>query len=1102
MRRISLTAVVVLLSAALWAQQTTGQINGTIEDSSGAAIAGAEVTVTNPATGFSRHTVTSGTGNYNLNFLPPGTYDMQTKATGFATLQQKAVTVAVGQALTINQQLKPGAASELVEVTSEAPLINTTNSEIGGTVSPTEVRELPILDRNFASLMTLIPGVRQAEGFDPTKTRVGNVSINGGDGRQVEANIDGGNNKDLVVGGMVQNFTIDGIQEFNVVTDHYTAEAGHSVGGVVNVVTKSGTNTLHGDVFGLFQLSTLNKVDYFEKLDCPSGVETGRCKKKFHRYDFGGAVGGPIIKDKLFFFGAYEHKREPGSISVNPNSFAELTQFASDTAGAPFAGGPYAFPATTIPFPYTDHMVTVKLDWKASDRQNWFIRYGRQRWINANDQLGSANTPSQADLSQTQSDTNNFHDLAIGQNFVISPTKVNSLNLHFQDMVNAILAAPSATYTYPVAGGGTATNVNFVFPDGTNTGFNVNVPQQTLIRKYQIRDDFTWTHGRHNMKFGGNWIYFAKTGGFFFFGASGYQAFFWDDPRCISAGSCPVAGGGSGGLYPQGLATPGAIQELIFSGGSGNTAQPPWHSVGLYFQDDFKVTPRLTLNLGTRWDVNAGFLRPMLGSTLDTSNRTVWALEQGATAPENAVTHDALAAIQGIIGNAGNLNRTTADWKEFQPRIGFAWDILGNGKHVLRGGYGIARDQIFQNLTLFSIQQTQPTIYQTLMDQLSSKAPGTGACVGPMCSFAFGSPFPAAPPTPIDDLSFGGVGRMANPRLTDPWSQQWSLGWAWQIHPDFAFSIDYYHTLGTHEERVVNANPKLRTICNPDWGGNPADPRCVAGADTRLLDPAFAAANGGAGVCAPDLSSPTGTSCGAGRLAHIYEYSTNNRSMYDGINFQLRKRMTHRVMFQTSYVLSWSRAWGGFPVASYGGSGLAVAPDQQFRPEEFNRTNFDERHRFTFSGVFDVPGGIQVSPIFTAAAARPYSILAGQDVDGDGRVAIDRVCSGSTAANIILPTVGQAPCTMLKPNTVSGKPFVQMDLRTAKNFRLSERMSFALYAEFYNLFNRANFCNDFSQSVNGGFGTPLGFCNGPDNSGFSAAAIPSLHTQWGFRFSF
>src|SRR5215813_11224275 len=247
MNKLLFSVLFVCVSASwLIGQETTGQINGTTLDSSGAAIAKAQVTVTNSATGLTRTATSEATGNYSLPLLPPGTYEMRVQAPGFAALVQKGITLNVGQTITLNQTLKPGGTSETVEVTGVAPLIDTSNHEIGGSVSPTEVKSLPILDRNFSGLMTLIPGVRQAEAFDPTKTRVGNISINGGDGRQLDSNVDGGDNKDLVVGGLVQNFTLEGIQEFSVTTNQYTAEAGHTVGGVVNVISKSGSNQLHG----------------------------------------------------------------------------------------------------------------------------------------------------------------------------------------------------------------------------------------------------------------------------------------------------------------------------------------------------------------------------------------------------------------------------------------------------------------------------------------------------------------------------------------------------------------------------------------------------------------------------------------------------------------------------------------------------------------------------------------------------------------------------------------------------------------------------------------------------------------------------------------
>jgi hypothetical protein len=1091
MKKLVLLSLFIFgLSSYLTAQLSTATVNGTIVDSSGAVVTKAQITVSNPATGFSRQTVSGAAGDYTLTFLPPGTYSMKVQAPGFSTVQQKGIQLLVGQIVTVNQTLKPGGASEVVEVTGEPPMIETSTSTVVGSVSPTEVSSLPILDRNFSGLETLIPGVRQAEGFDPTKTRVGNISVNGGDGRQVDTNVDGGDNKDLVVGGLVQNFTMEGIQEFNVITNHYTAEAGHSVAAVVNVVTKSGTDQIHGSVFALFQNSALDKNDYFTLQGCAAqGITSSNCPKPLlHRYHYGGSIGGPIIKDKLFYFGAFEQKREPGNLVANPNSFSDLTTFSALTQGYP--GGPYAFPVQNLPSPYIDTLGTIKLDWTINNAQNLFVRYGGQKWTAPNDQLGGIFT---TDGTQSNNDVNNFHDLAIQWNVTISPTKVNSYTAHFQDFANIIGASPLHTFTYPLQGGGTATIPNIAFADGTNVGLNINVPQETLIRKYQFSDNFTWTHGTQNFKFGANWIYFAKMGGYFYSGL-GYFMTFWDNPACIAAGAC-TGKGESGGVYPQGLQTPGALSSISLSGGSGSTAQPPWSSLGLYFQDDWKVSPRLTLNLGLRWDANADFLQSQLGNTLTTSNKGIWDLRQVMMNPNFPTNDPGAQTITQLVGNTGNLTRTTSSWKEFQPRFGFAWDITGTGKHLLRGGYGIARDQIFQNLTLWSIQQSQATIYQTIFNVVPDQqlAPPGQPCTVPagspvnVCNFRFGiDPLPVVPPTQTD-LAPGAVPRITSPTITDPWSQQFSIGYAWQIDPNYAFSADYIHILGTHEERVLNQNPQIKTVCDPAYGGNPDNPRCVGNPGARLMDYAFAQ-----------------TGVGAGRFNRLLDYDTNNRSFYDGINLQLKRRMTKAFMFQISDVISWSRSWGGFPVASYGGSGLAITPDQQFAPNEFNYTNYDERNRFVASGVFNLPWAFQLSPIFTAASARPYSFLSGTDINGDGRQVIDRVCVGSTLTNPVT-TPG---CTMIKPNTLRGIPFVQMNLRVDKSFKFGERMNLALYWEFYDLFNRSNFCNSYEQNFQAGssFNTPQSFCNGPANagtvSGYGAAATPALSSQFGFRFSF
>jgi Carboxypeptidase regulatory-like domain/TonB dependent receptor len=1079
MNRAGFLAALILLSAVpVWTQQNTGQIVGTVTDASGALVVQANVTATNAETGLVRSTISGDTGGYVMPLLPPGVYSVRVEAKGFATTVQRDVDLRVGQALTVDFRLKPGGASEIVEVSGESPLIETTKSEVGGGVDPVEVREMPILDRNFANLMTLVPGVRPAEGFDPTKTKVGNVSINGNDGRAYDFSVDGGDNKDSVVGGQIQNFTMEGIQEFNVLTNRYSAESGRAVAAVVNVISKSGTNTLHGSLFGLFQNSSLNKTDHFERDTCVAqGIsDVSRCKAKLHRYHFGGSIGGAVVKDKFFFFGAYEHKREPGSISVSPQAFSELSLF------------PLAVPVQNLNASYTDHLLTVKLDHRISDRQNVYYRYGRQRWIQPNDQLGD---PFFSDATGSTNNNNQFHDFVIGHQYSISPTKLNAINIHFQDFVNAIPAAAGRSFTLDIAGGGAATNPEVCFkpdpgcgggPGEPEIGQNVNVPQQTLIRKYQFRDDFTWIHNKHTFKFGGNWIYVAKMGGFFFFGANGYQITFWDDPSVIL---------GSPAIYPQGFATPGALESILFNGGSGSTAQDPYHQLAFYFQDDWKVTPRLTLNLGLRWDSNPNFLVPQLSSDPLHTNRTVALLRDIIAAnPSDPVAQDGLQRALQLAGDGQGLRRNTADWKQFQPRVGFAYDPSGFGKLVIRGGYGVARDQIFQNLTLFGVQQTQPTIYQTIIEQRNDSRPG--ACTvdpvnNPLCGFRFGTdPLPAPAPG-INDLAVGATGRMFNARVTDPWAQQASIGGSWQFLPEWAFSADYYHVLGTHEPRVLLANPMIRTICNPAWGGDTADLRCLGNANARLLDYAFS--------ITPDPNNP-GSTLGAGRLGEIILYGTNNRSLYDGINFSVRKRLKNRYSLNVNYVASWSRSWGGRPTASYSGSGFRITPESQFLPQEFGPTIFDERHRLVLSGVFELPGGFQASPVFQASSARPYSATAGVDIDGDGRTsANDRICAGSTPSS---PGLTPA-CTMIPVNTVRGIPFVQLDLTAGKTFKFGERAQLQVRWELYNLFNRRNTCNNVQTNVQADFGVAQGYCGG---QGFGGGFSDALRSQFGFRFTF
>jgi len=1056
MRKFFLFSLFVLVCVSgASAQVTTAQVNGTVVDSSNAAVPNATVTITNTQTKFSRSTRTTQTGNYVISFLPPGVYTLKVEAPNFASVVQDRIGLAIGQQATYRFTLKPGAANEVVTVTGEPALIETTRSEVGGTVSPVEVRELPIIDRNFASLTSLIPGVRPSPGFDPTKSRVGNTSVNGGDGRQFDVNVDGGDNKDNVVGGLVQNFTMEGIQEFNVITNRYSAEAGRTVGGVVNVISKSGTNSFHGTAFGMFQNDNLNRLDFFTRQNCiDQGIAEDDCENpEFKRFQFGGSLGGPIVKDRFFFFGAYENKRQPQQISVLEDAFTQLSLL--QPPNFPLA---LTAPVRQLNNTYIDHLATVKLDHRVTDKQLMNYRYARQRWTNPNDQLGN---PFTTDPSANNSNTNNFHDFTINHNYAISPTKVNSLTLHFQDMVNQILADPARTFTMP-AENGTATNPLICFAagcggGGPELGTNINVPQATFIRKYQVRNDFSWTVNRHNLRIGGNYIFLPKLGGFFFFGGQGYAITFFDDPATIVSDTA---------TYPQGFSTPNAVQSITFSTGDPNFNQRA-HQLAFYFQDDFKVTPRLTLNLGLRWDANINFLPQQLGDTPQESNRGINILRQllAANLPNTPDVQAGVARARLIAGDDDDLRRTTTSWKEFQPRIGFAWDPTGSGRIVVRGGYGIAFDQLFQNLTLFSLQQSKPGIFSTPLNLIS----GSRTSPDPtLANFRFGvDPLPASGQAE-DDLPPGSIAFIVDPRARDPYAHQWSAGVGWQFHPEFALTVDYYHVLGLHEPRILNMNPQIA-------GG------------ARLLDAAFIAAG-----------------LGADRLNEIRYTATNNRSRFDSLNFQIKKTMSRRFSFQTSYVLSWAQSWGGRPTASYGGTAQAIPPEFQFRENEFGPTTTDERHRWVFSGVFELPGGFQVSPIIQASSARPLAsgasvaggILAGTDIDGDGRRTLDRVCVGSTAQNPIV----QPGCEQTEVNSFRGDPFFQIDLRTAKSFRFTETAALRVFWEFFNLTDRDNFCNNFSNTANAAdYLEPRGYCGG---QGFGPGFSGPLRSQFGFRFEF
>src|SRR5216684_2556072 len=735
---------IVLLSLGsgnAFAQATaSGTIQGSVTDKSGAVVSGAQVVAKSKATDTARTTTSSDTGYYRFELLPIGTYTVTVSKAGFATVAE-TIEILIGQMTTVDAELKPGTTSEIIEVTSEAPLVDQLKTSVSQNITPSEVQELPLLGRDVANLAYLAPGVKATDSYDPTKNRYAVLSVNGQSGRNVNVTINGVDNKDNTVGGPVMQLPLEAVQEFVISTQRFSAANGRSEGAAINMITKAGTNKYHGSAFGFFREQQFNAENFYEK-------QPGGQKGPYSRQFFGGSVGGPIVKDKLLGFFAIERQREHTSITEESGALAEL-QIAK-------AAGLAAQPSAVIPRPFFETRYNGRMDYRFNDRETAYISYTSQANDSLNDQSGQT-----GDLTEGNFTKNHLQAANFTLNSVLSNSLVNSFLVGYQywnNIIDSTLKVPLVT-----------------FIGGSSFGTNGNVPQQSYQRKWQFRDDFTKTYGRHTFGMGIDFIYNPKLGGFFESNST-LEVDFGADPSVIAANPSTCGPNKNQPCYPQGFATPGAVIGMSASSGDpyfdmpGGTKQ-----LGLYFQDDWKVTKRLTAKLA----------------------------------------HD--------------------DNKDFSPRVGFAYDLTGQGKHVLRGGYGLYYGNIFQNIPLFMIQHARPTIYQGLFS-LTTPAdivPGTGIALG---NWRYGvDPNPTIPP-PLTQLVDGATGRLMDPNYRNPVSQQFNFGYQWAATRNSVVEIEYVHTLGLHENKTVNINPSIPTSFGVDANGNPTVKTA------RPLSAAFAAA--------------------------------------------------------------------------------------------------------------------------------------------------------------------------------------------------------------------------------------------------------------------
>jgi hypothetical protein len=1029
----------LLTTGALAQTANTGSITGVVKDQAGAVVPGATVTAINIGTNATRSTTTSDEGVYEITPLVPGSYRVEVDAPNFGKTVAENVTVNVLGRVTIDAELKPAGTTASVNISTEtAPLIETTKTEVGGVVDQRELENLPVNGRSFANLAILIPGATLQPSFDPTKSRVGTFSVGGSTGRNLNITIDGGDNKDNAVGGILQNFSMEGIQEFALSTQRFSAANGRSGGALLSVVSKSGTNELHGSLFGFFRDDSLNAnapalLAEANPLLFPDPADA--VKPPFSRQQFGGSIGGPIKKDKIFFFGTVERTRERGNSIVAGSDQAQIALLQ-----------PFGYEAVQfLPQPFNDTQYTIKGDFNINSKHTLVTRFAGQNNDALNDQAGFLLV--RTDLSGGNQTLNALYSFLANETWIVNQNTVNQFTYQYSTFDNRILA--------------TSELPNLSFPNGIIIGRNGNVPQQTIQKKHQFRDDLTYNRGNHGFKFGGDFTYVPTLGGLFAFTSAPAYSFTFDPSDIINNPDQfpqgfrtsrvlfgPVACAGIGlridPTLPDSdprkctqahLDSFGVVSQIDLAGGDPSfNLRDGAKQIAWYVQDDWKITPRFTLNIGVRYDVDLGFV------------------DSG-----HAAENRAFRALQ-IIGNGFARKVVKDDKNNFSPRIGFAWDLRGDARSVLRAGYGIYFDQSFLNVPLFAVQQANPEIYANFTnseDNLSIDSP------------------PPSVPRPLNNPLPNARGRMLDPDFESPYTQQWNIGYAQELGRNMSLEFDYVHILGLHEFTSLDINPRPGPLRNLQRRSqNPPNSQ-------RILAPQFAAH-------AAELIAAFGT---ATPFARITVAQSDGRSRYDAFTVSFRRRYSNKFQLNAHYTLAKAVAWFG-QTGDFGNQPQNVF--NKFDPDaNFGPTDADERHRFVLSGIFDLPWGFQVAPVFQMASARPYSIFPNCgitcDINRDG-VAADRETRDGNDQN------------NLPPNTARGDKFSQLNVRVSKFFGFRERVKLGLFFEAFNVFNTANFGREYQNVTDQpDFGRPLNFFGA---TGFSEPLGIPFQAQLGARLSF
>ncbi len=1048
---ILLTLLLVLPFSIGHAQVTSATLSGTVTDGTGAVIPGAAVATTNENTGATRSAETDARGVYHLPLLSVGTYELRVELQGFQAAVRPGIRLTVGLEATVNISLRVGAVTESVEVTGEAPVVATTTSTLSALVDDEQIRNLPLNGRDFTQLVLLQTGANQAlstGGTTRQNTGTGSGKRISVSGARVSANlylVDGTEVMDVhrqtpgaVTGG---GLGIEAVREFSLLTNSYSAAHPSQGGAVVNSVTMSGTNSIHGSLFEFHRNSQLDANDYFLNA-------AGKERPGFKRNQFGGAVGGPVIQDRTFFFSTVELLRQRrgeavigrvldanarmgilpdsagGNVGVAPDiaPFIALTPQAN---GRNFGDGTAQF-VSSFSEPIDQFYWMARVDHRFSDSDNFFVRY---TFDHSTQKFPSNNIAIAEGLGR-----NRWQYATAEWNHIFSPTWINTARVGFTRMNYNVddepLFAEGLPSFNPPTGlpFGQSAGIGFLGGALTSIGTATNLPKIYIANNFHYQDDLTTTQGSHQLKFGAllkryqsNLAAPQNLGG----------AYRFPNVVAFLQGMPDLWQGALGSGDPRGAAVRSMRQWMI----------------GTFIDDSWQVKPGFTLNLGVRWEM----------STVPTEN------------------HNRLANfrhVRALEPTIGPYYKNASQAINIQPRVGFAWDLKGDGKTALRGGFGTFRMHMLSN-TWFITAVRQPPIYTI------------GNVTNPTFLGVFRGIDPRAAGRP-------GVQTMDYDR-DHAYLMQYNLTLQRELIPGTSLTVAYAGSRGNHLDFLRAANTKEPgTFSDGRRCFQPMD-GCAGGTTVRRNSSVIWDAR----------------------------QSSWAQSFYNSLQVNLNRRFQSGIQVAVAY--TWSKtideSFDRWDTISSATNGVGGSQDPDDHKNDRSLASYHIGHNFVTSFGYEFPtgdfdnlfargliNGWRLNGIVKLSPGNPFTVRMGTNRSNNGAIihstrpdlvqgADNNPTGGSIdqyfdPSSFVPQTTGFYGTT--GRNTLIGPGLRNLDLSIVKNFPFGEERNFEFRAEFFNLTNTAHFRPPFAQIDRGGAGVISQTLPG----------LPTRQIQFGVKFAF